>query len=268
MDTHIRRVYSGSVFGVATSSAIRALSPLALAGLTAAAGCTGQPAPMDAHSTPDAAASGHECTTLADGEVDVPAAGTYYASIFDVKSDLEPTPPRAHPASMYYTIDGQHVIELTDGTRLTMNAGEGGFTADGVPHTHINPGPATNDWWALSVGSSSQRAASPPVPGSTWVYQSADFDMSGGPHSLSLIKCELKSGGIGPLERHAGEAFLVTLSGTVQVEIADQAPQSLIRESGSHISSGTEYRTTAPAEAASYLLFQVTPEVATPSRSP
>jgi hypothetical protein len=139
-----------------------------------------------------------------------------------------------------------------------------------VSHSHINPGTVDNEWRAFGVDTPDQRAGRPPIPGAVWVYLSPDLDMPGGPQTWTLSRCDLEAGAVGSLEQLSGEAFLVALSGTVQLEVAGQAPLSLIGDAnpGAYVATGTQHRTTAPAGSASYLLYLLTSETSAIPPSP
>ena len=134
----------------------RRVKPAILIGastLVVACGSAGAAATNQASAT----AYNMQVDELAAGKLDSLPTGTQFVRVLLFQQPPGASvPSRKHQGGLIYEQSGQQTLTYSDGTSLTLVAGQATYLAS-VQHSHKNTGSTTNAWYFIALWPSVQR---------------------------------------------------------------------------------------------------------------
>lgn len=229
---------------------VRTVSLVGLAAAVVATGC--------GTSGPGPGAQGFDSATVAHGvfanirytdpgDPDYIPGTPLYLSIIDfpqVAGENAPTGGHAHPSGFVYGLTGSTLVNVDDGSHLTVRPGEALFAPPFVHHSHSNPGSQPNDWLFLGMRAESARTKPLPSPTARVVIDSADIPalVVGANYEMRLDRVTVRPGGQSPVLKLGGPTLVYILEGSESVHRKNDTTTTLRMGQGGYLPQDSVYQ--------------------------
>jgi uncharacterized RmlC-like cupin family protein len=187
------------------------------------------------------------------GNADYTPTTPLYASILDFPQaprEDAPAGGHAHPSGFVYGLTGMTMVNLDDGTHLSVGPGQAIFAPPFVHHSHSNPGNDPNDWVFIGLRPEAARTKPLPSPEARVIINTADIPplVVGGKYAMRLDKFTIRPGGRSPVAKQGGPTLVYVIEGSDSLHQMNATTQTLGVNQASFLPQDSVYQLRNPSK--------------------